>query len=179
MDIKREPGKKLILEIGANINPQAQYLYPDDKILIMDIDKQLKPDIVMDAGKMNFVEKFDAILASHVLEHFPYFSVIDVMKRWANALVVGGELHILVPSWEWSARQVLSETPSPALFGHTFAGQTTEWDLHRCMFTMLRLRGVFETVGLSVVTATTTEYTLMINKQEQKAEQHYVAGVKK
>lgn len=178
MDIKREEGKKLVLEIGANVKPQAQYLFPDAKILTMDIDKQLKPDIVMDAGKMNFVEKFDAILASHVLEHFPYYNVVDVMQRWANALVVGGELHILVPSWEWSARQVLSENPSPALFGHTFAGQTTEWDLHRCMFTMRRLRAVFEKVGLHVITARTGEYTLMINKQEQKADQHYAVGIK-
>ena len=181
MDIKREEGKKLILEIGPNIRPQAQVVegWQDAKILTMDIDKRTKPDIVMDAGKMNFKEKFDGILASHVLEHFPYFEVITVLERWVDALVPGGELHILVPSWEWTARQVLSEDPSPALFGHTFAGQITEWDLHRCMFTMRRLRGLFEKVGLNVIHAKTGVYYLLINQTKQEAEQHYVVGVKK
>lgn len=179
MDIKREEGKKLILEIGPNIRPQAQLIFPDAKVLTMDIDKQTKPDIVMDAGKMNFKEKFDGILASHVLEHFPYFEVMNVLTKWVDALVPGGELHVLVPSWEWTARQVLSEEPSPALFGHTFAGQTNEWDLHRCMFTMRRLRATFERVGLNVIHAKTGTYILNINKVQQEAEQHYVVGRKK
>lgn len=178
MDIKREEGKKLVLEIGANVKPQAQYIFPDAKILIMDIDKQQKPDIVMDAGKMNFDEKFDAILASHVLEHFPYFDIINVLSRWKKALVKGGELHILVPSWEWSARQVLSENPTPALYGHSFAGQMNEWDIHRCMFKMKGLRDLFEMTGFSVIQANTSEYPIKVGENVYQAEQHYVVGVK-
>lgn len=179
MDIKREEGKKLVLEIGPNVRPQAQLIFPDAKILTMDIDKQMKPDIVMDAGKMNFKEKFDGILASHVLEHFSYFDIINVLNKWRDALVPQGELHILVPSWEWTARQVLSENPSKALFGHTFAGQVNEWDIHRCMFTMRRLRAVLDKVGFDVIHAKTGEYVLMINGEKETAEQHYAVGVKR
>lgn len=179
MDISREEGKELVLEIGANIRPQAQFIYPNAKILTMDIDKQLKPDIVMDAGKMNFDSKFDGILASHVLEHFPYFDILTVLDRWKKALVPGGKLHIIVPSWEWSARQVLSEEPSMALFGHTFAGLTNEWDVHKCMFTMRRLRALFDRIELDVVAAKTGTYKLMINGTEQEADQHYICGVKR
>lgn len=178
MDIKREPGKKLILEIGANVKPQAQEIYPNDKIVIMDVDKDLKPDILMDAGKMTYKNKFDAILASHVLEHFPYHDTFSVLERWRDALVKGGKLHILVPSWEWSARQVLSESPSKALWGHTFAGLTNEWDVHKCMFTMRNLRYLFDKVGLNVTEARTTKYTLMIYGERMEAEQHYVVGEK-
>lgn len=179
MVIKREPGKKLVLEIGPNIKPQAQYIFENAKIVTMDIDRKMKPDIVMDAGKINYKDMFDGILASHVLEHFPYYDIISVLQRWVDALVQGGELHILVPSWEWSARNVLSDEPSPALFGHTFAGLTNEWDVHKCMFTMRRLRAVMEKVGLDVTFARTLEYPIMINGKEQKAEQHYAIGVKK
>ena len=178
MDIKREPGKKLILEIGANVKPQAKYLYPDDKIVIMDIDKSLNPDIVMDAGKMDYVNKFDAILASHVLEHFPYHNTIEVLEKWKKALRKDGKLHILVPSWEWTARQVLSESPSKAIWGHSFAGLTNEWDVHKCMFTMRHLRYLFDKVGLNVTEARTTKYTLMIYGERMEAEQHYVVGEK-
>lgn len=178
MDIKREEGKKLILEIGANIRPQAKILFPDDKILYMDIDKMQKPDIVMDAGKMNFKEKFDVIFASHVLEHFPYWDTFRILKAWTEALVVGGELHIIVPSWEWSARQVLSEEPQKAIFAHTFASQINEWEIHRAMFTMRLIRKLMEAAGLSITVARNGPYTLIVNKEECDAEQHYVVGVK-
>lgn len=179
MDIKREDGKLLILEIGPNVKPQAQDLYPEAKILTMDIDKKMKPDIVMDAGKINFKDKFDGILASHVLEHFPYWEVTTVLTRWKDALVPGGQLHIIVPSWEWTARNILAEEPSPALFGHTFAGLVNEWDVHKCMFTMRHLRALFEKIGMNVITAKTSKYTLLISGQPQKADQHYVVGEKK
>lgn len=179
MDIKRELDKKLILEIGANVKPQAIHLYPNDKIVTMDIDKSLKPDIVMDAGKMSYKNKFDAILASHVLEHFSYHDTLDILKLWINALVKGGSLHIIVPSWEWSARQVLSETPSKALWGHTFAGLTNEWDVHKAMFTMKTLRAMLDKAGLNVEEAKTTKYSLMIYGERMEAEQHYVVGTKR
>lgn len=179
MDIKREAGKKLILEIGANVKPQALYLYPNDKIVIMDVDESLKPDIVMDAGKMEYKNKFDAILASHVLEHFPYHDTIDVLKKWKDALKTDGKLHILVPSWEWTARQVLAENPSKAIWGHSFAGLTNEWDVHKCMFTMRHLRILFDKVGLDVEEAVTTKYTLMIYGERMEADQHYIVGVKR
>lgn len=178
MDIRREPGKKLILEIGANIKPQAKNVFPDDKIYIMDIDKQLKPDIVMDAGKINFKDKFDAIFASHVLEHFPYWDTLRVLTAWKNALVPGGQLHIIVPSWEWECRQVLSDKPAPALFPHSFAGCVNEWDVHKAMFTMRALRMLFDRIDLGTIYAKTGPYVLLANGKEVQAEQHYVIGVK-
>lgn len=179
MDIRRDPDKKLVLEIGPNIKPQAHLAIENAKVYTMDIDKQLKPDIVMDAGKINFDQKFDAVFASHVLEHFPYWDTLRVLTAWKKALVVGGELHIVVPSWEWSAREALSDKPAKALFAHTFAGCVNEWDVHKAMFTMRYLRMLFDKIELDTIYARTGKYRLIANGEEVEAEQHYVIGVRK
>jgi len=176
---KRKNGKQLVLEIGPNVKPQIANLYPDAKVMTLDVDPSQKPDIVMDAGDMEYKEMFDAILASHVLEHFPYYRTIDVLTRWKDALIKDGKLIIIVPSWEWSARQVLSETPSKAIWGHTFAGQTNEWDVHRAMFKLSHLRVILEKIGMNVIEARTSKYTLMVGNERVEAEQHEIIGVKR
>jgi predicted SAM-dependent methyltransferase len=169
-----------VLEIGANVKPQAQLIWKDAKVLTLDIDPNMKPDIVADAGNMpeELHGRFDGILASHVLEHFSYWREQDILKSWIACLKEGGELHIVVPSAEWAAREVLSENPSPALHGHMLAGQVNGWDVHLNIFTMRKLRSLFERVGLSVTRARTGEYWLHYNGKEYKAEQHYICGVK-
>lgn len=169
-----------VLEIGANIRPQAQILFPDAKIVTLDVDKDLKPDIVADAGNMpeELHGRFDAILASHVLEHFQYRREQQVLQGWIDCIKDGGELHIIVPSAEWAAREVLSEKPSPALHGHMLAGQINQWDVHLNIFTMRKLRALFERLGLSVTRARTGKYAIRVGGEEYEAEQHYICGVK-
>lgn len=169
-----------VLEIGGNIRPQAHIVFPDAKIVTLDVDADLQPDIVADAGNMpkELKGRFDAIFASHVLEHFPYRQEINVLQGWLDCLKDGGELHIVVPSAEWAAREVLSEKPSPALHGHMLAGQINQWDIHLNIFTMRKLRALFEVLGLSVFRARTGEYAIKYNGVDYKAEQHYIAGKK-
>lgn len=169
-----------VLEIGANAKPQAHFIFPDAKIVTLDIDPAFSPDIVADAANMpeELKGRFDAILASHVLEHFSYWKEMDVLKGWVACLKEGGELHIVVPSAEWAAREVLSEKPSPALHGHMLAGQATQWDVHLNIFTMRKLRVLFERLGLTVFRAKTGEYHLNFHDKDYPAEQHYVAGKK-
>ena len=174
-----EPDQKLVLEIGANVKPLAQMIYPKDKIVTLDVDESQKPTIVGDAAKMpeELLGQLDGLFASHVLEHFSYWHTEDVLNGWKACLKPGGELHVCVPSWEWAAREVLSERPSPALLGHSFAGQVNQWDVHLMMFTMRNLRRLFEKIGLSVTKAKTGEYSISISGNIFKAEQHYICGV--
>lgn len=177
--------EKIVVEVGGNIKPQAKHVpgWQEAKILSVDIDPEQKPDIVADAADLygtlpeELRGNLDGVFASHVLEHFSYYKSEAVLLNWKSCLKEGGQLHILVPSWEWTAREVLSESPSPALYGHSFAGQINEWDVHLAMFTMRRLRALFEKIGLSVITARTGEYVLNTPVGLQKAEQHYIVGV--
>jgi predicted SAM-dependent methyltransferase len=182
--LEREPGQKLILEIGANIKPQACYVedWKGSKFITMDIDKKQNPDIVGDAANMPQMLKgqLDGLLASHVLEHFSYWKTEEVLKGWVDCLKDGGELHVLVPSLEWAAREVLSENPSPAVYAQLFAGQVNEWDVHLTGFTMRKLRQLMDRVGISTQVARTGVYHVRVGtmKNELEALQHYVAGVK-
>jgi ubiquinone/menaquinone biosynthesis C-methylase UbiE len=177
-------GQKLVLEIGANAKPQAQFVeaWKDARILTMDVDPKQKPDIYGDAADMPSIlwGKLDGLMASHVLEHFSYWSTEDVLKGWVRCLKPGGELHILVPSLEWAAREVLSENPSPAVYAQLYAGQVNQWDVHLTGFTMRKLRKLMENVGINVHTARTGIYHLRVGTIEKEFEalQHYVAGVK-
>ena len=172
---------KTVLEIGGNQKPQAQYvpMFEGARILQLDIDEKQKPDIVADAAHLpESIKGLDGIFASHVLEHISYWDSETVLRHWVDFIKDGGSLHVVVPSWEWMAREVLSENPSPALFGHSFAGNVNEWDVHKCMFTMRNLRRLFERIGLSVTIAKTGIYHVHFNGKDYEAEQHYVCGIK-
>src|SRR5689334_24993695 len=105
-----EEGQKLILEIGANLKPQAQFIpgWENAKILTMDVDEKMNPDILGDAADMppELYDKLDGLLASHVLEHFSYWKTDNILSGWLKCVKEGGEIHILVPSLEWAAREV-------------------------------------------------------------------------
>lgn len=174
---------KEVLEIGANVHPQAKQIpgWENAHVLTLDIDAEQHPDIVADAAQMpdELENRFDGIFASHVLEHFSYWKTDEVLSGWARCLKPGGELHILVPSWEWAAREVLSERPSPAVLPHSFAGHVNQWDVHLAMFTMRKLRHLFQKAGLSVTHAKTMTYQIRVGDLgEFPAEEHYICGVK-
>lgn len=184
--LETEPGQKLIVEIGANLKPQARFVSgwekPEEaKVLTLDVDVKMNPDIRADAASMpeQLRGKLDGLIASHVLEHFSYWKTDKILKGWIDCLKEGGELHILVPSLEWAAREVLSERPSPAVYAQLYAGQVNEWDVHYTGFTMRKLRALMEQCGISVHTARTGVYHVRVgNMGEFEALQHYVAGVK-
>lgn len=168
------------LEIGGGPLPQAHEIWKDDTWESMDADKQYDPDHLHDAFTEMPEElkgQFDRVFASHVLEHTPYFNAVGALRNWASLLSPTGELHVIVPSLEWAAREILKNQPSPGVFGHLYGGQTTQWDAHYGGFTLRLLRKCFEEVGLLVVRARTGEYQIGFMGKAFPAEQHYVAGV--
>jgi predicted SAM-dependent methyltransferase len=105
-------------------------------------------------------------------------AVHDTLLNWRNVLKVGGELHIMVPSLEWMAREILNEDPSPMMLVHIFGVQSTPEDFWLSGYTMRRLRVDMEDAGFAVEAAKVGYYTMNISGQEHTAETHYVLGRK-
>ena len=64
--------------------------------------------INMDATALDFPDdSVEAIYASHLLEHFSYRKVPDILKHWYNKLQPEGWLHINVPDLQWFAKTLL------------------------------------------------------------------------
>ena len=171
----------LVLEIGGGPKPQAKPIWPDAVMETMDADEKYNPTYLHNAVTMpdELANRYDHVLASHVLEHFPWFMTDKVLLEWKKVVKPGGYLHVIVPSLEWAAKQILSEHPSKAIYPHMKAGQTTQYDYHLSGFMMRSLRSIFDIVGMAVVRARSGAYTIKVVGELMEAEQHYICGQKK
>lgn len=178
-----------VLEIGANVLAKAHLAFPDAEVDYLEAFEDAPRDPVMDGKKVIIGDaryltaalngnKYDAILASHVLEHCVWWDVDRVLSEWADCLTDDGALHIIVPSLEWAARQILSEKPSKATLPHLYSDWASPWNIHGTGFTMRLLRSKLERAGLAVVTARTVPYKLTVGDQILEADEHYAVGVK-
>jgi hypothetical protein len=156
---------KKILAIGEGAQDLARDLYGQNEI----------ETTTLTPGKKR--TDYDAILSYMALPRVPFRSVEEVAKTWMDALKVGGEMVIFVPSLEWAAVQVL--TPSgernPALILHLFGAQNKPTEYYSCGFTMMDLRSLCTKIGLAVTHASTGEYML----GDHSCECHTVRGIKK
>jgi ubiquinone/menaquinone biosynthesis C-methylase UbiE len=140
----------------------------------LDVRQGPNVDYVSDARKLPFADGvFDLIYASHVIEHFPWYEVTDVLSEWRRALADTGCLEIWTVNatfvckallryeetgvWEqpdkWTRHGVDSD---PYLWcnGRIFAygrdGNDVNW--HRALFTPRSLEQHLLKAGFSRVT---------------------------
>ena len=92
----------------------------------------------------------DAIRASHVLEHVGYRETVDVLREWARALRIGGELFVAVPDFDRIVASYVNGDGSP-VEGYLMGGQTDEHDQHRAIFNRQKLTDALATAGFDVV----------------------------
>lgn len=170
-----------VLEIGGGSNPLAHRIFEEAEIIYLDVyPKAENLDIIADATfSLPFANgSLDGVFASHILEHITYWREQSTIEEWARVLKEGGSLHIIVPSWEWVAREVLAERPSKGLKPLAFAGQINPWDVHLNMFTMRQLRALMDRAGLAVTRAITGQRDINVIDEPVTTEEHYVAGTK-
>jgi predicted SAM-dependent methyltransferase len=170
-----------VLEIGPRTNPRGPLFWPDAEQVTVDIDPNVKATFTADARNLPAELRqgdFDIVMAAHVLEHIPYMISSQVVASWAECLKPGGAMHVIVPSFEWAAKQVMKEEVNPAWVPHVCGGLASPNDVHVAQFTMRRLRAVMETAGLRVVAAQRGLYSISINGKGYDCEEHYVKAVK-
>ena len=100
----------------------------------------LPADTVDHLGNANDLSRFadatfDAIYASHVLEHFDYQRELgDTLREWCRVLKPGGELLISVPDLEVLAELLLDKRLAPAerfmAMRMMFGGHVDAYDYH-------------------------------------------------
>jgi hypothetical protein len=127
---------KILLDIGCGQRgPRAGYI---------GVDRCLGSE----AFPLSFSDNaVDAIVASHILEHFPHGQIADVLKDWVRALKPGGELRIAVPDFRLIAENYLAGAQIPTE-GYVMGGQVDAADFHKAIFDEGHLKAALAAAGL-------------------------------
>ena len=88
-----------VLNVGGGAGRDLPSIYKGWEQDLLDIDQNVKPDIVCDAKTMRKLPagKYDAIYCSHNLEHFYKHEVPQVLGGFMHVLKKNGFAHIAVP----------------------------------------------------------------------------------
>lgn len=152
-----------VLDVGCGFHSRAKTLdYPDEEVITVDIDRDVRPGVVADARELPFEGgTFDAVLASHILEHFALAELQHVLLEWRRVLKPGGELRIYVPSLGNVVKTVYEEEKVD-WFTHAqiYGGQADEWDFHKCGFFGPELKIALEHWGFDVEMTVDSTYPL-------------------
>jgi len=158
-----QPERLKVLDVGCGFHSRAKTLdYPDEEVIRLDIDADIRPDVVADARELPFeAGTFDAVLASHILEHFSLAEMQRVILEWRRVLRRGGELRIYVPSMGHIIKEIY-ESGRVDWYGHAqiYGGQADEWDFHKCGFFGPELKACLETWGFDVKAVDSPTYPL-------------------
>lgn len=113
-----------------------------------------------------------ALLAAH-----PAHEAHDVLRPLVDLLEPMGELHIIEPSAEFAAREILAGRVGMPIWAHLFGSDERP---HRSAATLPMLRAYLTDLGLVPARATTDTYVVAVDKDgnEYKADRHVVVGVK-
>jgi len=89
----------------------------------------------------------DEIKAFHIIEHFHFFEIQEVLKEWCRVLKPGGRLWIETPDFLESCRSFVEGSPSMhiedwriLLYNHFFAHAWVPGQTHKFLFTETQLR---------------------------------------
>lgn len=95
--------KKFLNVGGGSKDTIIPKCYENWQHTLLDIDPEVKPDIVCDARKLNTLEsdQYDAIYCSHNLEHYFRHDALSVLKGFVHVLKDDGFAHIIVPNIQY------------------------------------------------------------------------------
>jgi len=87
---------------GVDIGCGTRSIKPD--IVRVDIDKNVKPDVVASGDNLPFKdEEFDFVCSIHSFEHFP--DPVKTLKEWLRILKKGGYIGIVHPDVYYTKKQ--------------------------------------------------------------------------
>jgi teichuronic acid biosynthesis glycosyltransferase TuaG len=114
-----------------------------------------KCDVRFDVMKLPYPDNsVDEIKAFHIIEHFHFFEIQEVLKEWHRVLKPGGRLWLETPDFLESCRSFVEGSPSMhieewrvLLYNHFFAHAWIPGQTHKFLFTESQLKTNFEWAG--------------------------------
>lgn len=149
---KRLPKLKLHLACGHDYNKDyinVDLYAPDDAVC----------DVRFDVQKLPYPDNsVDEIKAFHIIEHFHFFEVKDVLNEWFRVLKPGGRLYLETPDFLETCRSFVEGSPvmpieewRVLLYGHFFAHPWVPGQTHKFLFTESQLRTNLGWAGFKTV----------------------------
>jgi glycosyltransferase involved in cell wall biosynthesis len=107
-----------------------------------------KCDVRFDVQKLPYDDNsVDEIKAFHIIEHFHFFEIQEVLKEWNRVLKPGGRLYLETPDFLETCRSFVEGSPvmniedwRVLLYGHFFAHAWVPGQTHKFLFTETQLR---------------------------------------
>jgi glycosyltransferase involved in cell wall biosynthesis len=138
---KRLPQLKLHLACGHDYD--SSYINVD---LYAPEDAQC--DVRFDVMKLPYDDNsIDEIKAFHIIEHFHFFEIQEVLKEWYRVLKPGGRLYLETPDFLETCRSFVEgnsvmpiEDWRVLLYGHFFAHAWVPGQTHKFLFTESQMR---------------------------------------
>ncbi len=109
-----------------------------------------KADRKMGVEKLEFQDgEVDEIFASHIVEHFDYYAIREILKEWKRVLKPGGKLIIETPDFLESCKRfvLLQEDKQYTMYGHFFAKSWVPGETHKFLYTKRELYLLLDEIG--------------------------------
>lgn len=118
-----------------------------------------KCDVRFDVMKLPYPDNsIDEIKAFHIIEHFHFFEVKDVLNEWYRVLKPGGRLWIETPDFLESCRSFVEGSPTMniedwriLLYNHFFAHPWVPGQTHKFLFTESQLTTNLSWAGFKII----------------------------
>lgn len=115
----------------------------------IDIRKEVEPDIVDDIATLTSLknESADLIYACHVLEHFPFSDIYNILYRWYEVLKPNGILRLSVPDMDAVFAHYFYWKDLKDLRGFLWGRYDHEFNIHKSGWDYDTLKEEVENVG--------------------------------
>jgi glycosyltransferase involved in cell wall biosynthesis len=153
-DSKHKMLSKLKLHLACGHDYNEDYINVD-----LYAPEDAKCDVRFDVQKLPYPDNsVDEIKAFHIIEHFHFFEIKEVLNEWYRVLKPGGRLYLETPDFLETCRSFVEGSSTMPiedwrvlLYGHFFAHPWVPGQTHKFLFTETQLRTNLGWAGFKTV----------------------------
>jgi len=141
------------IELASGDRPHPGYLH-------CDLRRLESTELVCRVEALPFeADSVEAIMASHIIEHFSYREIDRVLAEWHRVLRPGGGILIITPNFGYIAHGYVDRWMEyTEARNRMFGGQDYPFNFHYTMFDSAALAQALQTAGFQKVSEVTANY---------------------